>query len=231
MSPRTYKMDRRQVAAAETRARILKSARALLVAPDFREFTMEAVAKAADVSRLTVYYQFDSKAGLLEALYDDLARNGYLGTLPDVFRYGNVALDKLHRFVEVFVRFWASDRAVIRRLHALGVIDPEIGQGLRVRNERRRNGLRVLVEQYCLDTWRYAAMQGPHMLDILHMLTSFETFDALAGTDRATDEVLKIIRKMADQALGMSPQPVSPYTAPPLELPRETRRSRSRKRR
>src|SRR5579862_9102861 len=139
---------RRKDAADQTRARILQAARQLLLADNFREFTMEAVARKADVSRLTIYYQFDSRAGLLEALYNSIARTGYLGRLPDVFRLGNDPLQKLHNFIEVFVDFWAAERDVIRRLHALGAIDPEIGQGLRARNERRRNGLKVILEHY-----------------------------------------------------------------------------------
>ena len=49
---------------------------------------MEAVARVADVSRLTVYYQFDSKAGLLEALYNYIARRGEMERLAEVFRKG-----------------------------------------------------------------------------------------------------------------------------------------------
>ena len=63
-------MGQRQAVAEKTRDRILAAARKLLLAKDFSEFTMEAVGRAADVSRLTVYYQFNSKAGLLEALYN-----------------------------------------------------------------------------------------------------------------------------------------------------------------
>ena len=148
MSPRHYKMERRQAAADETRTRIIHAARKLLLAEDFREFSIDAVAKAADVSRLTVYYQFDSKAGLLEALYDSIAKSGHLQRIPDVFRYGNEPVQKIHQLIEIFVQFWGSERDVIRRLHALGAIGQEIGKGLHARNERRRNALKVLVEQF-----------------------------------------------------------------------------------
>src|SRR5579872_617092 len=218
---------RRNAAAEENRGRILAAARALLLAEDFSQFTMEAVARKADVSRLTIYYQFDSRAGLLEALYNSIARTGHLGRLPDVFRLGNDPLQKLHNFIEVFVQFWASERDVIRRLHALGAIDSEIGQGLRARNERRRNGLRVILEHYTRTYHQFTPPQEPVVLDTLHMLTSFETFDALAGNGRTVDDVFKIIRKMADHAIGFSPRPVSPIAAPPPSLRRSRRRRRS----
>ena len=206
MSPRTYQMGQRQAATDKTKERILNAARKLLLAGNFSEFTMEAVARAADVSRLTVYYQFDSKAGLLEALYNYIARRGEMARLADVFRRGGDPLKMLHDFILVFARFWASDREVIRRLHALGAIDAEIGQSLRARNERRRNGLLVILESYCNTYPPLTSIELPIAIDTLHMLTSFETFDALAGSARTLEEVVEIIRKMAYHAIRFTPK-------------------------
>jgi len=141
-------METREAAAAQTRERILSAARDLLVSEAFSEFTMDAVARKADVSRLTVYYQFESKVGLLEALYNYIAKRGHMEQLPEVFRQGNDPIRTLHDFMKVFADFWASDRNVIRRLHALAAIDAQIAQGIHARNERRRNGLRVILERY-----------------------------------------------------------------------------------
>jgi AcrR family transcriptional regulator len=206
VSPRTYQMGQRQAATDKTKARILNAARKLLLGENFSTFTMEAVARAADVSRLTVYYQFDSKAGLLEALYDYIARRGEMERLAGVFRQGGDPLKMLQHFILVFAHFWASDRAVIRRLHALAAIDAEIGQGLRARNERRRRGLNVILERYGR---KRSSMSSPRLslvLDTLHMLTSFETFDALSGTARSFDEVVEIIGKMVHQAIEPRPR-------------------------
>jgi AcrR family transcriptional regulator len=202
-------METRDAAAAQTRDRILSAARDLLVSEAFSEFTMEAVARKADVSRLTVYYQFESKMGLLEALYNYIAKRGPMERLPEVFRQGNDPLRTLHDFMRVFADFWASDRNVIRRLHALAAIDAEIAQGIHARNERRRNGLRVIVERYCRSYPPRTALQEPVAIDTLHMLTSFETFDALAGSGRGFEEVFEIIRKMAYHAIGFTPRFVS----------------------
>lgn len=210
LSPRPYEMGQRQAAADQTRDRILAAARKLLLAKNFSDFSMEAVARAADVSRLTIYYQFDSKAGLLEALYNYIARRGEMERLAQVFRQGGDPLKMLHDFILVFAKFWASDRQVIRRLHGLGAIDVEIGQGLRARNERRRNGLLVIVERYCNVYPPLTSLQLPIAIDMLHMLTSFETFDALAASRRSFEEVVEIIRKMAHHAIGFTPGLVPP---------------------
>ena len=210
MSPRTYRMETREAAAAQTRDRILSAARDLLMSEAFSEFTMDAVARKADVSRLTVYYQFESKVGLLEAIYDYIAKRGHLERLPEIFRLGNDPLRTLNDFMRVFAEFWASDRNVIRRLHALAAIDAEIANGLHARNERRRNGLRVIIERYGRSYPSLTALQEPVAIDTLHMLTSFETFDALAGSGRPFEEVVEIIRKMAHHAIGFAPAFVPP---------------------
>ncbi len=210
MSPRPYRMVRRQAAADANRERILAAARSLLLAEDFSEFTMDAVARKAGVIRPTVYYQFASKTGLLEELYNYIARRGEMNRLADVFQKDNDPVRVLHDFVRVFAEFWASDRDVIRRLHCLGAIDSEIGQGLRARNERRRRGARVIVERYGRWYPPLTSLQQPVAIDTLHMLTSFETFDALAVKGRTLEEVIGIIQKMADRAIGVTPRFVPP---------------------
>jgi hypothetical protein len=101
----------------------------------------------------------------------------------------------------VFVRFWASDRDVIRRLHGLAAIDAEIGEGLRARNERRLRGVRLIVDRYSHMYRPLMSVEEREAIDMLHMLTSFETFDALAN-GRDLEEVVTILRRHAHHALG-----------------------------
>ena len=61
--------------------------------------------------------------------------------------------------------------------------------------------------------------RGLVAIDTLHMLTSFETFDALAknrAAFRAAEhqEVVEIIRKLADHAIGFRPRFVPPSDPP-----------------
>src|SRR2546421_10304290 len=144
MSPRPYRLGQRQVAADETRARVLAAAREQLAKET--SFSIDAVARRADVARMTVYYQFGSKRGLLEGLFDMLAARGGLRGLPPAFQQADprVALDGL---IDVFARFWSSDRLVLRRLRAMAALDPELDDVLGERNEGRRQGLRVIVSR------------------------------------------------------------------------------------
>jgi AcrR family transcriptional regulator len=196
-------MEHRQPLGEKTRARVLAAARKVLLAKNFSGFSMEAIARKADVSRLTVYYQFESRAGLLEALYDYIAKRGEIQRLAEVFRQMRDPLATLNEFILVFAQSWASDRDVIRRLHGLGAIDADIGKGLRARNERRRQGVRTIVERYLRVYPTLTPIQEPTAIDTIHMLTSFETFDALAGSTRSLDEVVAIIRRHAHHAIGL----------------------------
>jgi AcrR family transcriptional regulator len=207
---RPYRMVRRQVATEKNRERILAAARSLLLSEDFSEFSMEAVARRAGVIRPTLYYQFKSKTGLLEELYSYIARRGNMQELASVFRYGNDPLQHLHEFIRFFVNFWQSDRDLIRRLHGLGAIDSEIGRGLRARNERRRNGVSVIVERYERSYLPLSPMEKPIAIDTLHMLTSFETFDALAVPGRHLEEIIGMIQKLAYPAIRYIPKFVAP---------------------
>src|SRR5579863_2570862 len=147
MSPRPYQLGKREQVIGESRRRILDAARELLrTATAYPAFTADAVARLADVARATVYYQFGSKTGLLEAVCDDLAEAGGMADLARVFT--DSAPDAAVRdFITAFAGFWAADRVVMRRLRALAALDPDVGAVIAARDQRRRQGLTVLVSR------------------------------------------------------------------------------------
>lgn len=67
---RIYNSEGRKAQAAQTKSRILDSARALFQVKGFEEVTIEEIASAASVSVPTVYVLFQSKRGILRALID-----------------------------------------------------------------------------------------------------------------------------------------------------------------
>jgi len=195
MSPRPYHLGKRQDQIDASRQRVIVAARTLLAeATSYAAFTVDAVAKRADVARATVYYQFESKTGLLEALCDALAEAGQMADLASAFRNPD-PLEALRTFVACFGRFWAVDRLVMRRLRALAALDPEVGAVISGRDERRRSGLAVLVAR--LNEDQRLAVHTDLAVRMLYTLTSFETFDALAAADQAltavTPDVLTIV--------------------------------------
>ena len=87
MSPRLYQLGQRQAGSSQTRSRVLHAARELLMeSTSFSGFSIEAVARRADVARMTIYHQFGSEIGLLEALCDSLAVTGDMEQAASAFR-------------------------------------------------------------------------------------------------------------------------------------------------
>jgi AcrR family transcriptional regulator len=204
MSPRPYKLGQRQAANEQTRLRILHAARDLLLASDsFATFSLDAVARRADVARMTVYHQFGSKAGLLEALSDSLAAGGGMEQLATAFRQTD-PLDVLNHYILVFSRFWDADRFVMRRLRALAALDPDFELVIRARDERRRQGVKVIIQRFSERQMLAATVSLDEIVDALFTLISFETFDTLAGPARSLEEVAPQVCRLAHAALNLN---------------------------
>lgn len=192
---RPYKSPVRAAAADETRARILDAGRELLSAGRGQPaFSLDAVARQAGVTRLTVYNQFESKRGLLEAIFDDSARRGGLMEIPWVFEAPDVR-EALRRFVTLFCRFWATHAKMVPRVAAVARLDEEIGQSLKPRTERRRQVLEKLIER--------TPVRGDRrtLVDVLFAVTGFEVFEALSAHGRSHAAVEAIVQQLVGDAL------------------------------
>jgi AcrR family transcriptional regulator len=204
MSPRPYRLGQRQASTEQTRSRVISAARDLLMASDgFSGFSIEAVARQADVARMTVYHQFGSKIGLLEALCDSLAAYGGMEQLASAFRRTE-PLDALDEYITVFGRFWQSDRLVTRRLRGLAALDPDFEQVIRVRDERRRKGLHVIVQRLIEQYGRPAPEALDEAVNVLYTLIGFECFDILAGPTRSIQEVVPVVQQLARAAIELN---------------------------
>jgi AcrR family transcriptional regulator len=198
VSRRSYVSVARAEAATEKKERVIQAAaRFLREADGITAFSLEAVAKAADVTRLTVYNQFGSRRGLLEAVFDDIARRGQLVRLNDAMAEADPwkGLDLL---IAVFCDFWGGDPAVAR-LHDAAAIDPEFAQALLERNERRRRSIRELVERIAEGQVATAARRDT--VDLIFALTSCAMFRSLAGA-RSIAAVCAIITDAARGAIA-----------------------------
>ena len=194
MSPRPYSMDKRLAARNETRVRILEAARRLLATESATDLSMDAIARRADVSRLTIYYQFSSRAGMLEALFDHLAGRGHMHRMADVFHEPDPAV-ALEKMVRTFVGFWASDPVALRRVRAMAALDPEIARSIRSRDARRPHIAREILKRTA-GKMKQAAAQVRVTADVLGMLTSFESYDALARAGHSEEAIVTTLTRL-----------------------------------
>jgi AcrR family transcriptional regulator len=203
MQPRKRPRKKKTPVGADTRTRILAAARDLAVKQGFDAFTVDKVADQAGVSRMTIYYQFGSKQELLEALFDQLARKGNIGRLPEALNRPD-ALEALANFIAVFCGFWESDRIGLRRLRSWGGLRPGAAEsGVLERDAWRRRGLAAVVsrisEQYGVPNPDAAT----DTIDVLHTLTSFESYDNLARAGRNERDVAALLNRTARSILGV----------------------------
>ena len=195
MTPRTYQLGKRQAQIDESRQRVIAAACSLLGdVTGYSAFTIDTVAARADVARATIYYQFISKVGLLEAVCDSLAQNGQMSELSSAFVNPD-PVRAIESFIARFGHFWNADRVVMRRLRALAALDPDVGAVIDARDQRRRAGLEIFVTR--LSEEGLLTMDQKVAVRVLFALTSFENFDSLAGPDRELKEVGSIVFELA----------------------------------
>jgi AcrR family transcriptional regulator len=202
MTPRRYTLGRRAQAAERTRGRILKAAAGLL-APRAKaqEFSLDAVARRAGVARMTVYYQFGSKGGLLEALFDSFAAGGKIGQLIGAAFQRSDPLDALDQLVAAFAAFFEKSRAPIRRVRAMAVLDPELERAVAGRDARRREAMRAVTARLAA-AGKLRSDPTDAVVDALSVLTGFELFDALAGKRKTFHDVVPMVQRLCRAAVG-----------------------------
>jgi AcrR family transcriptional regulator len=197
MPKRHYVSSVRATAAAEKRDRVIQAATTLLRENNsIAAFSLDAVAKAAGVTRLTVYNQFGSRRGLLEAVFDEIARQGGLSRIEQAMTMPDPGM-ALERLVEIFCHFWSWDSAIGRLQQEMSV-DPELARALIERNERRRTTLAVVVARAAGPAASSRARQDA--VDMIFTLTSYSTFATLCS-NRTTDETCTLIKSACSRAL------------------------------
>jgi AcrR family transcriptional regulator len=197
MARRPYSSPLRDAAAAARRDQVVRVAERLLSESDTAAgVSMEAVAAAAGVTRLTIYNQFGARRGLLEAVFDHRAAQGGLSRIPEAMALGDPrrALDRL---IEIFCAFWANE-PVVGRLQDLAASDPELAAAIGARNERRRQAIGVLLAR-AGDAGR--AGRRRDAVDLIFTLTSYASYRSLKP-GRSDAEVCALIKSACADALS-----------------------------
>src|SRR5712691_8214779 len=180
MTPRPYSSRERQRTKDAGRDRILAAALDVLRRGDFASFSLDAIAKRAGITRMTVYNQFGSKAGLFEELFDQLVTRGAFTEMAAIY---------------------TEKRAVMAKMRAAAGSDPDLDTAMRKRNERRRRGIETLVQR--LGREHQPSVPAAELVTTLDVLLSFNTFDMIAGPDRTPQNVVPLMRRLIRGVLGL----------------------------
>jgi AcrR family transcriptional regulator len=169
--------SRRAASTAATRQAIVEAARELLATRQWREFTLDAVAKRAGVTRVTVYNQVRSKQGLLDAVLADVVHHAGMDQLLTDSR--ELAAADAWRFViDRTCHFWHAQRDVLRPLFGLAAVDREVATTLAQREGWRGDQIRGLVLRLAATSSREAFDRSTVVAGVI-ALTSFPTYDGL----------------------------------------------------
>lgn len=161
------------------------------------------MAKLSGVTRLTVYNQFGSRGGLLEAVFDDIAARGDLARLAEA-RDDPDPWSALDRVIEIVCTVWGSEPAIGRLQDAMA-LDREFAQVVIDRNERRRALIRSLAPRLRSGL---SASQENDVIDLLFSATSYATFQSLKA-GRSMPVVCDLLKCMCHNLVGLHDAGVS----------------------
>jgi AcrR family transcriptional regulator len=167
----------------------------LLDAGRFHTSTVEEVAERAGVSRATVYQQFGSRLGLVDALCETFDASPPLLALRAAIDDEGEPLEALDAFVGYAADFWASEERVLLQLYGVAAIDPAAAALVARQRADRRGELERLLR-------RLRPKDAKRALVLLLVVTSFETYEELrrhAGLPHR--EVVRLLREQARAAV------------------------------
>ncbi len=195
---RPYELGKRLEQMGRTKAAVLSAAREQLESGGMREFSMESLAKASGVTRQTIHNLFGTRTGVLETLFDQIARDAGMERMREVMMTSDAGA-MLDRFIEVFSTFWAKNRMLLKRIHGIAAVDPEFGKAIQARNQRRKMAATRVIERIDIRAEVKSVEENSRRIASLVALTSFEFFDALVesfgNVEAAEKQLPGLIRK------------------------------------
>jgi AcrR family transcriptional regulator len=186
-------MQGRESARSAARERAVEVACGLLRARESRELTLESVASAAGITRVTVYNYFGSRRGLLLAVFAALGRRMRAERIRVAMRDPNPER-ALERVLAESTRAWRRERRAVARVFALAVLDAEVEKAVRKSERARRKSLVYLAGRLAQAGGVGGGVSVAEAGARLGAVTSFQVFEGLALSGmRLLDERLRIL--------------------------------------
>jgi AcrR family transcriptional regulator len=175
--PRKYGARVRAASMARTRARILRTARKLLL--EATDVPVDTIAERAGVSVQTLYTHFGSKRGLLLAVFD--ASMGEAGTYVDFERVwespdGETAL---RRMLEATFRIWHELWDIVAFSERARRTDPEIRRYLQEVDGFRRSNLCSITDRLAIEGRLHGELDAGQAADLAFALSIPPVYEEL----------------------------------------------------
>src|SRR5205085_12518 len=109
---RIYTLHKRAQAAQDTRLSIVEATRTLLEETGYPDISLDDIARRAGVSRQTIYIQFGSKSGVLQAVGEHIEHAALEGLIPTLLQISN-PIEALRSGLERVVSFYEHNAQVL----------------------------------------------------------------------------------------------------------------------
>ncbi|PID35872.1 MAG: hypothetical protein CR993_07655 [Rhodobacterales bacterium] len=178
------------------RSALVAALRERLLCDGLPGLSFEKIAETAGMTRRSVYNHFGSRAGLMEALMDDIGARAGVQGLARVWQVE--APDALlEAYFAELCRMWEADRDMFRLMVGLSAADPELGRAVLARVGRVREAAKVLADRLDAQAGRKPGWSRKEAFASLFALSVFPTYDAIrdSGISQAA-----AARRMAQMA-------------------------------
>lgn len=143
---RNYHSETRNAQAAQTRSRILASAKKLFQSEGFVSVTIEKLAEAAEVSAPTIYSLFQSKRGVLLALMDEAFCPDQFEALVEQVKQEKSAEKRLFLAAKIARQMYDAEREQMDIFQGASMLAPEFKEVEKEREQRRYERQKESVE-------------------------------------------------------------------------------------
>ena len=154
------------------------------------------------MARSTIYVAFGSRAGLFDAFVDDLWERTGQADLTEAVAAADARIH-LRGALTAATRMFARDPDLYRVLYSLGRIDADaVGGALQRVDAERAGGIAHVARRLGEDGQLREDVSVAQATDILWVISSFESFDALAsGRGLSTEAAIAVLIAMAERGV------------------------------
>lgn len=173
---RSYKSTARDTQAAQTKTRILNSAKNLFESEGFEYVTIEKIAQEANVSIPTIYSLFQSKLGVLRALMDEALPQNQFEALVEESIIEKSPKKRLSISAKIARQIYDAERAQMSIFRGAAVLAPELRELEKEREMRRYNRQEVTIKAMVKENSLIKGLSVTKAHDILWALTGRDMY-------------------------------------------------------
>lgn len=173
---RPYKSAARNTQAAQTRARILLSAKHLFESEGFEYVTIEKIAQTSNVSIPTVYSIFQSKRGVLRALMDEALPSDQFNALVEKSINEQSPEERLSISAKIARQLYDAEKSQMSIFQGVAVLAPEFKEFEKEREMRRYDRQKVTIKAMIKEKSLKKDLSAIKARDILWALTGRDLY-------------------------------------------------------